>query len=132
MKRHPTRMAAVTLAGIVLAAQASAQQPMHRPAAAPPHPMPGMHQAPRGMSEGSRELHQAMMGGMRMPGPMTMTGDVDTDFATMMTMHHRQPIQMSDVLLKHSKNAQLRALAQKMKASQLEEIRTLAPYAARK
>jgi uncharacterized protein (DUF305 family) len=72
------------------------------------------------------------MSGMQMQGPMTMTGDVDTDFATMMTMHHQQAIRMSDVLIRQGKNAELRALAQKMKAAQLEEIRKMAPYTAKK
>lgn len=88
----------------------------------------GMNHSMAGMSEGSKQLHQIMMQGAKMPMPMT--GNVDTDFATMMTMHHQQAIKMSDVLLKHGKNAELRALAQKMKASQLEEIRKMAPHTA--
>lgn len=88
----------------------------------------GMDHSMAGMGEGSKQLHMAMMQGHGMP--MKMTGNVDTDFATMMTMHHQQAIKMSDVLLKHGKNAELRALAQKMKASQLEEIRKMAPHTA--
>lgn len=93
-----------------------------------PHSMAGMNHDMAGMSEGSKQLHQAMMSGMKMP--MAMTGNVDTDFATMMSMHHQQAIQMSDVLLKYGKNAELRALAQKMKAAQSEELRILAKYKA--
>jgi uncharacterized protein (DUF305 family) len=103
----------------------------HEPAAkgeAQPHSMAGMNHDMAGMSEGSKQLHQVMMSGMKMP--MKMTGNVDTDFATMMTMHHQQAIQMSDVLLKYGKNAELRALAQKMKAAQAEEIRIMAKYKA--
>ena len=91
--------------------------------------MSGTHSM-AGMSEGSKALHHAMMSGMKMP--MKMTGDVDTDFATMMTMHHQQAIEMTDVLLRYGKNAELRALAQKMKAAQQEEIRQMAPYTAKK
>lgn len=79
-----------------------------------------------GHSAGSMELHKAMMSGRKMPMPMS--GDVDRDFATMMTMHHEQAIRMSDVLLKQGKSAQLKALAMKMKAAQQDEIRQLAPY----
>lgn len=79
-----------------------------------------------GHSEGSMELHRIMMQGQNMPMPMS--GDVDKDFATMMTMHHQQAIQMSEVLLKHGKNAELKALARKMQASQQEEIEKMAPH----
>lgn len=79
-----------------------------------------------GHSAGSMELHRIMMKGQKMPMPMS--GDVDKDFATMMTMHHRQAIEMSDVLLKHGKNAELKALAAKMKAAQQEEIQKMAPH----
>ena len=88
------------------------------------HSMAGMNHSMAGMSEGSQQLHQVMMSGMKMP--MKMTGNVDTDFATMMTMHHQQAIQMADVLLKYGKTPELRALAQKMKASQMEEIKIMA------
>lgn len=79
-----------------------------------------------GHSAGSMELHRIMMKGQKMPMPMS--GDVDKDFATMMTMHHRQAIEMSDALLKHGKNAELKALAAKMKAAQQEEIQKMAPH----
>ena len=106
---------------------ALAHEPAKKPEAMP-HAMTGMHHDMTGMSEGSKQLHQAMMSGMKMP--MAMTGNVDTDFATMMTMHHRQAVQMADVLLKYGKQPELRALAQKMKASQLDEIQAMAPYVA--
>lgn len=107
---------------------ALAHEPQHKKPASMSHSMDGMKHDMTGLSEGSRQLHHAMMAGMKMP--MRMTGNVDTDFATMMTMHHRQAVAMSDVLLKHGRTPELRALAQKMKASQLEEIRRMAPYVA--
>jgi len=103
---------------------AVAHEPEKKPDA---HSMAGMDHSMPAMSEGSKQLHQAMMGGKM---SMNMTGNVDADFATMMTMHHQQAIQMSDVLLKYGKNPELRAMAQKMKTSQLEEIRKMAPYRA--
>jgi uncharacterized protein (DUF305 family) len=79
-----------------------------------------------GHSEGSKELHRIMMQGQKMPMPMS--GDVDKDFATMMTMHHEQAIKMSDVLLQHGDDAELKELARKMQASQREEIQKMAPH----
>lgn len=58
-----------------------------------------------------------------------MSGDVDKDFARMMTMHHQQAIEMNAVLLKHGKSAELRALAQKMTDQQKKEIEQMAPLA---
>ena len=82
--------------------------------------MAGMH------SPGSMELHRIMEESQAMPMPMT--GDVDKDFATLMTMHHQTAIQMSNALLKFSKNDGLRALASQMKAAQQEDIRKMKPY----
>lgn len=126
------RLPALTFA-LTVALAGSGAALAHEPAQkteAKPHSMAGMHHDTAGMSEGSKQLHEAMMRGMKMP--MKMTGNVDTDFATMMTMHHQQAIQMSDVLLKYGKSPELRALAQKMKASQQEEIKVMAPYTAKK
>lgn len=107
---------------------AVAQQAQDKPApTGHQHTMERMGHGMANMSEGSKELHRAMKQGMNMP--MQMTGDVDTDFATMMTMHHKQAIRMSEALLKHGKNPELRALAEKMQASQREEIEKMAPYA---
>ena len=80
-----------------------------------------------GHSVGSKELHQAMMSGhdMRMP----MSGNVDKDFAMMMTMHHQQAVKMVDVLLQRGKSEELKALARKMKAAQLSEINKMAAFA---
>lgn len=79
-----------------------------------------------GQSAGSMELHRVMSDNRNMP--MTMSGDVDKDFASMMSMHHQQAIKMADVLLKHGRDAQLKALAQRMKDEQQKEIKELAPF----
>jgi uncharacterized protein (DUF305 family) len=79
-----------------------------------------------GHGKGSMELHEVMTQGQKMPMPMS--GNVDKDFATMMTMHHQQAIKMIDVLLQHGSSAELKALATKMKAAQQEEIKKMAPY----
>lgn len=122
MKYSTVASAAVALTlFLATAASAHEQAKPTKPAAHPPH-----QHSMAGHSEGSKALHRVMMQGQKMPMPMS--GDVDKDFATMMTMHHRQAIEMSDVLLKHGKNAELKALARKMKASQQEEIQKLAPH----
>lgn len=77
-------------------------------------------------SPGSMELHRIMEESKARPMPMT--GDVDKDFATMMTRHHQTAFKMSDALLKYSKNDGLRALASQMKAAQQEDIRKMKPY----
>lgn len=77
-----------------------------------------------GHSTGSMELHRVMMQGQKMPMPMS--GNVDKDFATMMTLHHQQAVKMADVLLRHGRSAELKALAGKMKAAQQAEIKLMA------
>lgn len=82
---------------------------------------------PMGQSPGSMALHQAMA--KDHPKPMHMSGDVDRDFAMMMSMHHQQAIAMVDVLARHGKNPELKAMAAKMKAAQAAEIKQLARFA---
>ncbi len=85
-----------------------------------PHmPMPGH-------SEGSMQLHKIMADGQKMP--MAMSGNVDKDFATMMTMHHRQALKIADVMLQHGRDPKLKEMAEKMKSAQQKEITELMPY----
>lgn len=77
-------------------------------------------------SEGSMQLQHIMMQGQKMPMPMS--GNVDKDFATMMSAHHQMAIDMADVLLKYGSNAELKSMAMKMKAAQTAEIEEMAPY----
>lgn len=88
-------------------------------------PMPADHAMP-GHSAASMELHRIMTEGMK--APMPMSGDVDKDFATMMTMHHQMAIEMADVLLASGSNAELKAMAAKMKTAQQDEIKQLQPF----
>jgi len=80
----------------------------------------------KGHSAGSMAMHQVMADGMKMP--MKMSGNVDKDFATMMTMHHQQAIKMADVQLKNGTSPELKAMARKIKTMQQAEIKQLAPY----
>lgn len=93
----------------------------HEPNAASPSPSMVGH------SEGSMELHRIMAQGHNMPMPMS--GNVDKDFAMMMTMHHQHAIEMVDVLIKRGQSAELKALASKMKSAQQDEIKQMASFA---
>lgn len=127
MKRHFSMLAATIMTLLMVTAAASAQQAKPQPQSMQGHDMSKMQgQNIKDQSAGSMELHKTMMSGQEMP--MTMTGDVDRDFATMMTAHHQQAIKMVDVLLKYGKNAQLKAMATKMKADQQQEVKELAPF----
>lgn len=53
---------------------------------------------------------------------MKMTGDPDHDFAMMLKMHHQSAVEMADLEIKQGKNAQVKALATKIKASNQKEI----------
>ena len=77
-----------------------------------------------GHSQGSMELNRIMTMKMSMP----MTGNVDKDFAAMMSIHHQMAIDMVDVLQKYGSNPDLKAMGAKMKAAQTEEIQQLAKY----
>lgn len=110
---------AALLTGIAIAAAAGAHAHETRT------PQPASARAAQ--HDASKELHHIMMQGSKMP--MRMTGDVDTDFAIMMSMHHQQAIKMVDVLVKHGDDAKLKAMARKMKAAQQQEIKDMAPFA---
>ena len=72
----------------------------------------------------SMQLHHAMA-----PGPkMRMSGDVDRDFAAMMIEHHKQALKMADIEIAHGSNAELKAMAAKMRADQAAEIKKLERY----
>lgn len=108
------------LVAVLAAAAAVAHDPVKDPKQSPTqHSMAGH-------SAGSMELHKVMTQGHKMPMPMT--GDVDKDFAAMMTMHHQQAVKMADIELQHGRNAKLKALAQRMKTAQQKEITEMAPY----
>jgi Domain of unknown function (DUF305) len=50
------------------------------------------------------------------------SGDVDTDFAAIMTPHHRGAIEMAQAELRHGHNEQLRRMAQEIIVTQQQEI----------
>lgn len=75
-------------------------------------------------SSPSMQLHAAMMAQPK----MKMTGDVDRDFAAMMIEHHRQALRMADIEIAHGRSAELRGMAEKMKADQSAEIKRLEKF----
>ncbi|MEJ7747255.1 MAG: DUF305 domain-containing protein [Luteimonas sp.] len=125
-----TSLLAVTLAAAsLLAFSVGAHEPKPQAQDMKGHAMKGMDMKGmdmKGHSAGSMEMHKIMMSGMKMP--MKMTGNVDKDFALMMSMHHQQAIKMVDVLIKHGSSTELKALARKMKTAQQAEIRQMTPY----
>lgn len=64
-------------------------------------------------------VHQKMMTSMQ---DMKMSGDADKDFAMMMIPHHQGAVDMAEVELKFGKDAQLKAMAQKIIDAQKAEI----------
>ena len=83
-----------------------------------------------GHSMGSMELQKQMdqQHKMMMSKPMTMSGNVDKDFAAMMIMHHQHALKMCDTIIKNGTNAELKAMAMKMKTAQQAEIKQLTAY----
>ena len=109
-KLHLTLLGGIGLAGLIACAAVAG------PAAQDEHKGHATGQGP------SMQLHKLMV---NHPSNMPMTGDVDKDFASMMQMHHRQAIEMVDVLLAHGDDEVLKAMARKMKQQQQQEIAEL-------
>jgi uncharacterized protein (DUF305 family) len=53
---------------------------------------------------------------------VTPTGDLDADFVAMMVPHHQGAIDMAVAVLRHSRNPQIRRLAQEIIVTQQQEI----------
>lgn len=124
MKTKTSLLAVALAAASLLAFTADAHDPKPQAQDMKGHDMKAMDM--KGNSAGSMELHKIMSSDMKIP--MTMSGNVDHDFAHMMIVHHQQAIKMTDVLIKHGSNTELKALARKMKAAQQAEIRQMTPY----
>lgn len=98
------------------------------PTAAPAPAPAGTDHGMAGHSAGSMELHRLMTEGAKQSTSMPMAGDVDKDFASMMTMHHEQGIKMSEVMLQHGKSEELKAIARKIADAQRKEIEEMRPF----
>lgn len=71
------------------------------------------------------EMHNSMDG-------MTMNGDVDVDFASMMIPHHKSAIDMSKAVLKYGTHQEIKTMAQKMITDQEKEIAELKSWLSQK
>jgi uncharacterized protein (DUF305 family) len=73
----------------------------------------------------SMPMDHAQMGHMNAHKGMSMTGDVDYDFAVNMRMHHQMALMMSEAQLKNGKDADMREMATQVIAAQKKEIAEL-------
>jgi uncharacterized protein (DUF305 family) len=76
----------------------------------------------------SNSLMTSMNSMMSRMKAMKMTGDFDIDFATMMIEHHQGGIDMAQQELNSGKDEKLKAMAQKIAASQTKEITELQDF----
>ena len=97
----------------------------HEPKPEPMKPMAGHGMASNNAA--SMQMQKIMMPGKKMP--MHLSGNVDKDFASMMIIHHQQAIDIAEIMLKNGSNAELKAMAAKMKTDQQAEIVKMTPYA---
>ncbi|MDI3273580.1 DUF305 domain-containing protein [Pseudomonas sp. MDT1-16] len=68
----------------------------------------------------SEQMDQSKM--TKQMGGMSMTGDVDYDFAANMRMHHQMAVEMSQAELKNGKNPEMLRMAKDIIAAQKKEI----------
>jgi len=78
---------------------------------------------PSGMKHGEGEMQKSMSAMMDKMKSMQMTGDVDKDFATMMTSHHQDGISMAKMELKNGMSAKLKQMVQKSIDDQQKDIK---------
>jgi uncharacterized protein (DUF305 family) len=76
----------------------------------------------QGMDMKGMDMKAHMMKSMQSMQSMTMTGDTDKDFASMMRMHHQCGVEMAQMQVANGKNAQLNTMAKKIIVSQKKEI----------
>lgn len=89
--------------------------------------MAGMHdtQGMKPMNDMNDMQGMNHMDGSKHMNGMSMTGDVDYDFAFNMRMHHQMAVDMSQAQLKNGKSPKLRAMATNIIAAQKKEIAIL-------
>lgn len=85
---------------------------------------------PSGMKHGEGELQQSALKMMQKMKSMQMTGDVDKDFATMMSSHHQDGISMSKMELKNGMSDKLKQMTQKSITNQEKDIKEFGSWLA--
>jgi len=78
---------------------------------------------PSGMKHGEGELQKSMIDMSHKMKSMEMSGDIDKDFATMMTAHHDEGVSMSKMELKNGMAKKLKQMAQKGINDQQKDIK---------
>jgi len=74
------------------------------------------------------EQKENMTKGGKQADIQLITGDIDNDFATLMTVHHQGAIDNASAYLHHGNNAQLKTMANNIVTSQVKEIDELADW----
>ena len=100
-------------------ASLSAQAQIPDPAASP-KPMAKASMPSGTMDMG--DMKQSMRMGMDKMQAMSMSGDMDKDFAMMMKMHHQQGVEMAEMQLKNGKSAEMKTMARNIVTAQNKEI----------
>lgn len=89
--------------------------------AKPPMAHASMSQAGmKGAMEG--DMKHSMMAGMEKMDKMTMSGNTDKDFATMMKIPHQGALDMAEMELAHGKSPEMKAMAKRIIVAQKKEI----------
>ena len=105
----PFRVLAMAMVLLALPAVSSA----HEPAAGTPP------------ASSSMPMHHAGMRDMKAHDGMSMTGDVDYDFAINMRKHHQMALMMAQAQMKNGKDSSMRTMASKIIVAQKKEIAEL-------
>ena len=105
--------------GLSSAVQAQTKPPAAMTHADMPKASPGPD--PKAMA-GQGDMKQSMTMGMENMQKMSMSGNVDKDFAMMMKIHHQGALDMAQMELAQGKSPEMKAMAKKIIASQKKEI----------
>lgn len=118
-KRNPLQaLFLVPMAALALASAPAQAQTTPTMAPSASMPMGQMHKG----AAGPHDMKASMMMGMDGMQKMAMSGDVDTDFAMMMKMHHQQALNMAEIQLAHGKSVEMKSMARQIIVAQKKEI----------
>ena len=81
-----------------------------------------------GMKHGEGELEKSMSNMKTKMSSIKMSGDVDKDFATMMSSHHQGAVVMAKMELANGMDSKLKQMAQKTIGDQTKEINEFANW----
>ena len=124
---NATRTALITMTLGLCIGAVSAQSTMPMPAdIVKPMPKAGMDMK-QGLDMKSMmtDMHNKMMG-------MKSTGNVDTDFAMMMRIHHQSAVAMGEAQLQNGKDPQMRTMAKNIIRDQKKEIAVFDKFLAKR